>query len=71
MFHQKAPRNGNEISLTLLQIIPYQTGDLAGIGMAMGGQLGIEQFSVNGKLEAASLGGHQGNRIDIGLKLLE
>ena len=72
MFHLYfAPGNDNKRSLTLFQIIPYQTGYLAGIGVAMGGQLGIEQFSVDGKLEAASIGRYQGERIEVGLKLLE
>jgi hypothetical protein len=55
----------------LFQIISNQTGYLAGIGVAMVSQLGIEQFSVDGELEAASIGGHQGERFDLWLKLLE
>ena len=37
----------------------------------MRGKLGIQQFPIDCKLEAASIGGHQGDGFDIGFKVPE
>jgi hypothetical protein len=39
--------------------------------MAVGLQLGIQQFTVNGKLETPSIGRNQGDRFNIRLKFVE
>ena len=57
--------------MTLFEIILHQTCYLAWLGVAMSGKLGIEQLIVDGKLEATTIGGHQGDGFDVGLKFLE
>jgi hypothetical protein len=54
-----------------LKIFAHQTYSLARLGMAVRLQLGIQQLPVYAHLEAASIGGRQGKRLDLGLELFE
>ncbi len=58
------------ISLFLFQIISYQPDDLAGFGVAVQLELGKEQLVIHRELEAAAIRGHQGDRLNIGLELV-
>ena len=44
---------------------------LTGLGVAERLQLGIQQITVGAHLEAASVGGHQGERLDLGFELVQ
>ena len=62
------------LTITILfriQIIPNQPGNLTRISMSVGCQLGVYQFPVDRKLEAATIGWHQSDGFDVGLKFLE
>jgi hypothetical protein len=49
----------------------YQIDHLAGFGVAVGLQLGIDQLPVHADLEAAAIGGDQDHRLDQVLELFE
>ncbi len=59
------------VNLFLFQIIPYQTGNLAGFGMAVQLELGKEQLAIGRELKATAIRGHQGKRLNIGLELVD
>jgi hypothetical protein len=55
----------------ILQVTADQSGNFARLDMATGLQLRIKQLAVNADLEAAAIGGDQGQRFDFGFKALE
>ena len=49
----------------LLQIFTHQAGGLAGLNVAAGLQLGIEQFAIDAELEAPAIRRHQADLLDL------
>jgi hypothetical protein len=54
-----------------LKIFTHLFNNLARLGVAVRLQLGIQRLAVDAHFEAASFGGHQGDRLDLGLELFE
>jgi hypothetical protein len=55
----------------ILQVTADQSGDFARLDMAVGLQFRIKQLVVDADLEAAAIGGDQGQRFDFRFKVLE